>query len=146
LSLPRSFLAIDAVLILYRNIVDGMVVYPKVIEKHVAEELPFMATEEILMAGVQAGGDRQELHERIRVHSQEAGAQVKQHGKPNDLIERLRGDAAFAGIDLDDALDVSRYIGRAPEQVDAFIGDIVTPIRERYANDLDEASGGEVRV
>jgi adenylosuccinate lyase len=146
LSLPQSFLAIDAVLILYRNIVDGMVVYPKVIEKHVAEELPFMATEEILMAGVQAGGDRQELHERIRVHSQEAGAQVKQHGKPNDLIERLRGDAAFAGIDLDDALDVSRYIGRAPEQVDAFIGDIVTPIRERYANDLDEASGGEVRV
>jgi adenylosuccinate lyase len=146
LSLPQSFLAIDAVLILYRNIVDGMVVYPKVIEKHIAEELPFMATEEILMAGVQAGGDRQELHERIRVHSQEAGAQVKQHGKPNDLIERLRGDTAFADIDLDDTLDVSRYIGRAPQQVDAFISDIVTPIRTRYADVLGETDTGDVRV
>ena len=146
LSLPQSFLAIDAVLILYRNIVDGMVVYPKVIEKHIVEELPFMATEEILMAGVQAGGDRQELHERIRVHSQEAGAQVKQHGKPNDLIERLRDDTAFADIDLDETLDVSRYIGRAPQQVDAFISDIVTTIRERYADALDDTDVGDVRV
>ncbi|MCH7990196.1 MAG: adenylosuccinate lyase, partial [Planctomycetes bacterium] len=113
LSLPQAFLAIDAVLILYRNIADGLVVYPKVIEKHLAEELPFMATEEILMAGVQAGGDRQELHERIRVHAQKAARQIKEHGKPNDLIERLQKDPAFANVEFSSTLDAERYIGRA---------------------------------
>lgn len=139
LSLPQSFLAIDAVLILYRNIVDGMVVYPKVIEKHLNEELPFMATEEFLMAGVEAGGDRQDLHERIRVHSQNAGAEVKVHGGKNDLIERLQKDPAFAGCDLASALDARKYIGRAPEQVDAFVAEIVDPVRQRYQADLDQS-------
>ena len=137
LSLPQAFLAIDAVLILYRNIADGLVVYPKVIEKHLAEELPFMATEEILMAGVQAGGDRQELHERIRVHSQEAALQVKEHGKPNDLIERLQKDPAFANVELSSALDAERYIGRAPEQVDAFLSEIIMPLVARYGTILN---------
>ena len=136
LSLPQAFLAIDAVLILYRNIADGLVVYPKVIEKHLAEELPFMATEEILMAGVQAGSDRQELHERIRVHSQEAARQVKEHGKPNDLIERLQKDPAFANVELSGALDAERYIGRAAEQVDAFLSEIIMPLVARYGNVL----------
>ncbi len=133
LVIPQAFLAIDAVLILYRNIVDGLVVYPKVIEKHLGEELPFMATEEILMAGVQTGGDRQELHERIRVHSQAAAQQVKEFGRANDLLERLKTDSAFASVDLGNALDARRFVGRAPEQVDAFIANIVEPIRQRYA-------------
>ena len=133
LVLPQAFLAIDAVLILYRNIVDGMVVYPKVIEKHLDEELPFMATEEILMAGVQSGGDRQELHELIRVHSQAAAQQVKEHGRANDLLDRLKADSAFASVDLSNALDARRFVGRAPEQVDAFIANIVEPIRQRYS-------------
>jgi len=144
LNIPQAFLGIDAVLILYRNIVDGMVVYPKIIERHLSEELPFMATEEILMAGVQQGGDRQDLHERIRVHSQDAARQVKEHGQSNDLIERLRNDEAFAGVDLTGALDATRFIGRAPQQVDAFVRDIVEPIRQRFSNRA--ADTGEVKV
>ncbi|MCA8995734.1 MAG: adenylosuccinate lyase [Planctomycetaceae bacterium] len=140
LSLPQSFLAIDAALILYRNIAEGLVVYPKVIEKRLAEELPFMATEEILMAGVQAGGDRQLLHEKIRVQSIVAGEEVKLHGRPNDLIERLKSDPAFASADLTSALDARRYVGRSPEQVDEFVEEIVNPIRERYRDDLDSPS------
>ncbi len=138
LSLPQSFLTIDAVLLIYRNVCDGLVVYPKVIEKHLSGELPFMATEEILMAGVKAGGDRQELHEVIRVHSHEASRVVKEEGKPNDLIDRLKTNAAFAGIDLESTLDASRYIGRAPEQVDAFVREVVGPIRDRYDTDTAE--------
>lgn len=137
LSLPQAFLAIDAALLIYSNVCDGMVVYPEVIARHLNAELPFMATEEILMAGVRAGGDRQDLHERVRVHSQEASKQVKEHGRANDLIERLRSDDAFAGVDLDATLDASRYIGRAPEQVDAFVRDIVEPIRERFGNNTE---------
>jgi adenylosuccinate lyase len=140
LVLPQAFLAIDAVLILYRNIVDGLVVYPKVIAKYLAEELPFMATEEILMAGVQAGGDRQELHERIRVHSQAAAREVKEHGRANDLLDRLRSDPAFGSIDLGNTLDARQFVGRAPEQVDAFITHDVEPIRQRYAAELNQQS------
>lgn len=136
LGVPQAFLAIDACLILYRNISDGMVVYPKTIEKHLNEELPFMATEEIMMAGVRAGGDRQDLHESIRVHSQAAAAEVKQNALPNDLIGRLQEDAAFDGIDLASTLDAKKYIGRAPEQVDAFLAEQVGPVRERYAEEL----------
>lgn len=136
LGVPQGFLAVDACLILYRNITDGMVVYPKVIEKHLNEELPFMATEEILMAGVRAGGDRQDLHERIRVHSQDAAAEVKQKGMANDLIARLQSDPAFAGVDLAGTLDARKYIGRAPEQVDTFIQECVEPVRERYRDEL----------
>ncbi len=145
LVLPQAFLAIDAVLILYRNIVDGLVVYPKVIEKHLAEELPFMATEEILMAGVQSGGDRQELHERIRVHSQAAAQQVKEFGRANDLLERLKTDTAFAAVDLGNALDARRFVGRAPEQVDTFIANVVEPIRQRYGS-LGNQQSEQLRV
>jgi adenylosuccinate lyase len=136
LSLPQSFLAIDACLLIYANVTDGLVVYPQVIRKHLMEELPFMATEEILMAAVQAGGDRQELHEIIRRHSIAAAAEVKEHGRPNDLIRRLQTEVAFSGVDLSEALDPHRYIGRAPQQVDAFVTAVVNPIRARYGGDL----------
>ena len=140
LVLPQAFLAIDAVLILYRNIVDGMVVYPKVIAKYLDEELPFMATEEILMAGVQAGGDRQHLHEQIRIHSQAAAQQVKEHGRQNDLLDRLRSDSVFAAVDLNQAIDARRFVGRAPEQVDAFLANVIEPIRARFTECLDQQS------
>jgi len=144
LTIPQAFLAIDAVLILYRNITRGLVVYPRVIEKHLQEELPFMATEEILMAGVQAGGDRQELHERIRVHSQEAGKQVKVHGGSNDLLDRLKSDPAFAKVDLSKALDSKRFTGRAAKQVDSFVRKVVGPIRKKYGT--ASKLGGDVQV
>ncbi len=132
LVLPQAFLAVDAVLILYQNIADGLVVYPKVIGRNLDAELPFMATENILMAAVAAGGDRQDLHERIRRHSQAAAAMVKQEGVPNDLLDRLAADPAFAKVNLDAALDPQKFIGRAPEQVDEFLGEIVAPILARY--------------
>ncbi len=144
LMLPQAFLAIDAVLILYQNIASGLVVYPAVIARNLAEELPFMATEAILMAGVAAGGDRQELHERIRRHSQAAAAEVKQHGAKNDLLDRLAKDPAFAAVDLSAATDASQFIGRAPEQVDEFIAEVVGPIRQRYAGAMGKPS--DVRV
>jgi adenylosuccinate lyase len=146
LTIPQSFLATDAILILYGNIVDGLVVYPQMIEKHLSEELPFMATEEILMAAVQAGGDRQELHERIRVHSQAAAREVKEHGRDNDLLDRLRSDPAFAKVDLSAAVDPQRFIGRAPQQVDRFVAEVVGPIRERYREALAQSGEDELRV
>ena len=142
LVLPQAFLAMDAILILYQNVTDGLVVYPKVIAKNLQAELPFMATENILMAAVEAGGDRQELHERIRVHSQEAAAVVKQEGGDNDLIERLARDDAFSSLDLKAALDPVKFVGRAPEQVDEFIQQVVDPIRTKYP----AALGGEAEV
>jgi adenylosuccinate lyase len=145
LTIPQAFLASDAILILCRNVVDGLVVYPRVIAKHLAEELPFMATEEILMAAVQAGGDRQDLHERIRVHSQAAAREVKEHGRANDLLQRLKTDPAFAKVDLSGALDARRFIGRAPEQVDRFLETVIDPIRRRYAADLN-LTADELRV
>src|SRR5262249_22252815 len=114
LVLPQTFLAVDAALNLYLNVVPGLVVYPKVIAAHVAPELPFMATETILMAAVQAGGDRQELHERIRRASVAASARLKGEGGDADLIDALRADPAFAAVDLDAALDPRRFVGRAP--------------------------------
>ena len=145
LTIPQAFLAVDAVLILFQNITDGLVVYPKTIEKHLNEELPFMATEEILMAGVQAGGDRQELHEQIRVHSQDAARQVKEHGQTNDLLERLKNDPSFEKVDLSEALDGRRFVGRAPEQVDSFVANVVQQVRDRYAGVTVDLSG-EVTV
>jgi adenylosuccinate lyase len=132
LALPEMFLAIDGCLRIVTNVARGLVVYPKVVASVVAAELPFMATEDILMAAVKAGGDRQDLHEKIRQHSQAAAANVKQQGGENDLITRLQRDEAFAGIDLADVLDARRYIGRAPEQTTAFVADVVDPIRARY--------------
>ncbi len=133
LVIPQAFLATDAVLILYQNVADGLVVYPEVIARNLREELPFMATENILMAAVTAGGDRQDLHEHIRGHSQAAAAEVKQHGRPNDLLERLADDQAFAGVDLAAAVDASKLTGRSADQVDEFLADVVGPIRKRYA-------------
>ncbi|MGC1276240.1 MAG: adenylosuccinate lyase [Planctomycetaceae bacterium] len=136
LTLPQSFLAIDASLVIYRNVASGLVVYPKVIESNLNAELPFMATEEILMAGVRTGGDRQDLHERIRIHSVAAAKQVKEEGKPNDLMDRLQTDRAFAKVDLTGALDATRFVGRAPQQVEGFLREVVGPVRERYAGAL----------
>lgn len=144
LAMPQAFLAVDALLVLYRNVADGLVVYPQVIAKSLREELPFMATEDILMAAVANGGDRQDLHERIRQHSQAAAAQVKERGAPNDLIERLTSDPAFAQVDLQAIVAPSQLIGRSPEQVDQFLAEVVEPIRARYKDaPVDE---GEVRV
>ncbi|MGD9855292.1 MAG: lyase family protein, partial [Planctomycetaceae bacterium] len=146
LSLPQSFLAVDACLLLYTNIAGGLVVYPQVIDRHLREELPFMATEDILMAAVQAGGDRQELHEVIRRHSQAAAAEVKERGQKNDLLQRLSHDVAFAGVDLSDTLDPARYVGRAPQQVEAFIRDVVNPIRARHSDALESAGDEDLSV
>ncbi len=144
LTLPQAFLAADAVLILCQNAASGLVVYPKVIAADLEAELPFMAAENILMAAVAAGGDRQELHERIRRHGQAAAAAVKQEGRPNDLLERLAADGAFANVDLTAALDPRRFIGRAAEQVDQFVAEVVAPIRARYAD--RPATAAEVHV
>lgn len=145
LTLPQAFLGIDASLILYRNIVGGLVVYPQVIARRLVAELPFMATESLLMAGVAAGGDRQDLHERIRVHSQAAAREVKEHGRENDLLNRLAGDPAFARVDLGNASDPRRFIGRAPQQVDSFVSEVIEPIRKKYPQALT-AETGQVRV
>jgi adenylosuccinate lyase len=140
LVLPQTFLAIDAILILYQNIASSLVVYPQVIAKHLREELPFMATENVLMAAVAAGGDRQDIHEKIRQHSQAAAAVVKDQGGENDLIVRLKRDRAFAGVDIDVATDAAKLTGRSKEQVDEFLAEIVQPIRERYGDVTISAS------
>ena len=136
ITIPEPFLAVDGILQILLNVFDGLVVYPKVIESRVMAELPFMATENILMAAVKAGGDRQALHERIRVHSQAAALEVKKHGRTNDLIDRLGADDAFTGIDFDRVLDPKAYVGRAPQQVDEFLRAVVAPIRKRYSSEL----------
>lgn len=138
LSLPQAFLAIDAILIIWKNVLDGLVVYPKMIEKRIMAELPFMSTEYIIMECVKNGGDRQELHERIRVHSMEAGKMVKIEGKENDLIERILNDKYF---NLDKArlleiLSPKNFIGLAPEQTEEFVNIEVNPILERYSDRL----------
>jgi adenylosuccinate lyase len=136
LSISESFLATDAILRITLNVVQGLVVYPATIAARVRSELPFMATENILMAGVQAGGDRQALHELIRLHSQEAAHRVKSEGLDNDLLDRLKGDEAFKAIDIDALMDPRCFIGRAPEQVQEFLAKDVAPIRSRYADRL----------
>jgi len=138
LTLSEGFLSADAALLTLLNISQGLVVYPKVIERHIAQELPFMSTENIIMAMVKAGGDRQVCHEKIRVLSQEAGAQVKQHGKDNDLVDRVRNDPYFAPIlnQLGDILDARTFTGRASEQVDEFLEEEVQPVLAHYADAL----------
>ena len=134
LSIPEGFLAIDGILDLCLNVVDGLVVYPKVIEKHMMAELPFMATENIMMDAVKAGGDRQELHERIRQHSMAAGRVVKEEGKDNDLLERIAADPAF-GMTMDQlqrSMDPKKYIGRAKEQTERFVNTVVQPILDSH--------------
>ena len=132
LSVPESFLAIDGILDLYLNVVDGLVVYDKVIEKRLMSELPFMATENIMMDAVKAGGDRQELHEKIRELSMEAGKNVKKKGLDNNLLELIANDPAFnmSLEDLQKTMDPSKYVGRSPEQVDEFLTEVINPILE----------------
>ena len=134
LSIPEGFLAIDGILDLCLNVVDGLVVYPKVIEKHMMAELPFMATENIMMDAVKAGGDRQELHERIRELSMEAGKTVKVEGKDNNLLELIAADSAFnlSLEDLQRSMDPKKYIGRAKEQTERFVNTVVQPILDSH--------------
>ena len=130
LSIPEGFLAIDGILDLCLNVVDGLVVYPEVIRKHMMAELPFMATENIMMDAVKAGGDRQELHERIRTLSMQAGKAVKEEGKENNLLELIAADDAF-GLTLDElkeSMDPSKYVGRSTRQVEVFLRDVINPI------------------
>ena len=142
----QAFLTVDAILNIYMNVAENLVVYDKVIEKHLAQELPFMATENILMECVKAGGDRQELHEKIRVLSMEAGKNVKQEGKENNLIELIRADHAFAPVHakLDDILDAKKFVGRAPKQTIEFIDSEIQPILTRHKDLL--GAKGDVRV
>jgi adenylosuccinate lyase len=138
LSVPEAFLATDGCVLIVGNVASGLVVYPKKIQEYVNAELPFMATEEILMAGVRAGGDRQALHEVIRRHSQAAAKQVKELGQSNDLMERLAGEPTFSGIDLGNVLDPVQYVGRAPQQTEQFVSEVIGPIRERYRAYLNQ--------
>ena len=138
LSVPEGFLAVDGILDLYLNVVDGLVVYPKVIEKHLMAELPFMATENIMMDAVKAGGDRQELHERIRELSMEAGRNVKEKGLDNNLLELIAADPAF-NLSLDElkkTMDPSRYVGRSPKQVEEFLEEVIKPLLEENEGEL----------
>ena len=144
LSVPEAFLAADAVLELCINVADGLVVYPKMIEKHLREELPFMATENIMMEAVKRGGDRQELHEKIRVHSMAAGKVVKAEGGQNDLLERIANDPAF-GVTLDELhglMNPADFVGRAPQQTEEFVNNEIKPVLEKYKDLL----GVEVEI
>lgn len=137
IALPEAYLATDAVLLLVHNVAAGLVVRPQVIRKHLLEELPFMATEPILMMGVRRGGDRQELHERIRQHSIAAANRIKDEGGENDLVDRIANDPAFGLTreEIEEVLDPARHVGRAPEQVDAFLEEEVYPTLARYDTD-----------
>ena len=134
ISVAEAFLATDAILEIYINVTDGLVVYPKMVEKHLMAELPFMATENIMMEAVKRGGDRQELHEKIRVHSMAAGKIVKQDGGENDLLERIANDPAF-GVTLEQLKAIMKpelYVGRAPQQTEEFVENFIKPITEKY--------------
>ena len=143
LVLAEGFLSVDVILSLLLNIVDGIQVWPNVIARRVAAELPFMATENILMAAVKAGGDRQLLHEAIRVHSMDAARRIKEEGGDNDLLDRIKADPAFAAIRdrIDQLVDPRSFVGRAPEQVEEFVDQRVRPLLARHAAEL--SAGGE---
>ena len=139
LSVPEAFLAVDAILNIYANVADGLVVHEKVIQKHVLEELPFMASENIMMDAVKKGGNRQDLHERIRVLSQQAGANVKDLGLSNNLIDLIAADLAFSMLSREELtahLEPARYVGRCPEQVEEFLTEEVEPVLARYPQAL----------
>jgi adenylosuccinate lyase len=146
LIIPQAFLGVDAILNLYLSIVPGLVVHPAVIASHVAAELPFMATENLLMAAVQAGGDRQDLHERIRVHALTAAERLKDGAADNDLIDRIRTDPAFPLVDFDRVMDPRHFVGRAAHQVDEFIKRDIEPIRRRYPDRHAADEDSQVRV
>lgn len=149
ISVPEAFLAVDAILNIYLNVASGLVVHPKVIEKHVMEELPFMVSENIMMDAVKRGGDRQALHERIRIHAIEAGRNVKELGLGNDLIDRIAADAAF-GLSCEELtahMEPSRYIGRCPQQVEEFLADCVAPVLAQYQDRLGaQAQAQDLKV
>ncbi|MDE6105303.1 MAG: adenylosuccinate lyase, partial [Clostridia bacterium] len=144
--IAQAFLALDGILNIYMNVSENLVVYDKVIAKHIAAELPFMATENIMMECVKAGGNRQELHERIRVLSMEAGKNVKENGKENNLIDLIKADKTFAPVHakLDDILDASKFIGRAPAQTEEFIKSEVDPILKANSGLLGQK--GDVKI
>ena len=144
LTIPQAFLGADAILRLVLNVVGGLEVRPAVIERNVARSLPFLATEDLLLAAVAKGRDRQDVHELIRVHAQEAATQLKSGKADNTLIGLLRADPAFAGIDFGMTLDPKRFVGRAPEQVIEFIRGVVRPIRDRYIENLEQTASIEV--
>jgi adenylosuccinate lyase len=146
ISLPQAFLAADAILTLWANVARGLNVHETVVANNLMRELPFLATERILMLGVKAGGDRQALHERIRVHALAAKTALRQGATENDLLDRLRGDPAFEAVagDLDGLLDPAEYVGRAPSQVNEFLADHVRPRLEGYSDRLGAES--EVHV
>ncbi|OGV35307.1 MAG: adenylosuccinate lyase [Lentisphaerae bacterium GWF2_45_14] len=146
--LPEAFLAADIILSLLSNIINGIQLWPKVIEKHVNAELPFMATENIMMAAVQSGGDRQEIHEAIRKHSMDAGRRVKESGLENDLLDRLKADPAFASVKdkIDEIVNPEAFIGRAPEQVDDFIASTVGTLIARLEKEFGSFSAEEIKV
>jgi adenylosuccinate lyase len=146
LIVPQAFLAVDAILNLYLNIVPGLVVHPAVITRHVVEQLPFMATENLLMAAVQAGGDRQDLHERIRLHAMAATERLKEGAAANDLLDRIRSDPAFPPLDFEALIDPRHYVGRSQQQVEEFLAREVEPIRQRYPNRGQEDLDAVVRV
>lgn len=148
LSIAQAFLTADAIAQLCMNVTSGLVVYPRVIEKNLQEELPFMATEGILMAAVSKGGDRQELHEAIRTHSMEAGMRVKSEGLSNDLLDRIRNDARFEKVKdrLDDLCDARLFVGRAPQQVAEFLDEVVDPALQARSRLLDGIGSGDVRI
>lgn len=146
--LPEAFLSADVILSTLSNIADGLHVWPAVIAAHIDAELPFMATEVILMDGVKAGGDRQELHEAIRTHSMAAGRRVKEEGARNDLLDRLAADPAFASVkeELPRLLDPLRFVGRCPEQVDEFLAEEVEPVLTLHRAVLDRVQVDQVNV
>ncbi|HEV2147042.1 MAG TPA: adenylosuccinate lyase [Longimicrobiaceae bacterium] len=139
IAVPEAYLATDAVLLIVHNVASGMVVYPEMIRRRLMEELPFMATENLMMRAARRGGDRQELHERVRVHSIAAGQEVKQHGRPNDLMDRIAADPAFGvtRAELEEDLRPELYVGRAPEQVDDFLREWVRPALERHSAEVE---------
>ena len=147
ICVPESFLAVDAILIIYANITSGIVVYENVIKRNLMQELPFMGTEEILMNAVLKGGDRQELHEKIRVYSMEAAREVKEFGRPNDLVDRIANDESF-GLNKEEILNIlnpDNLCGRAKNQVTDYIDEYVNPVLEKY-KDLINQEGLEVNV
>ncbi|MEM7622259.1 MAG: lyase family protein, partial [Planctomycetota bacterium] len=150
LSLPEAFLALDGALDLMHNVASGLIVHEAMVKKNLMAELPFLATENILMEAVKAGGDRQDLHERIRVHAQEAGHKVKHLGEENDLIARLKADPAFEAVHHllteDHLLDPMKYVGRSVEQTERFIKDVIEPLRERQEEDPSTITSTEPRV
>lgn len=146
LIIPQAFLGVDAILSLYLSVAPGLVVHPAVIARRVHEELPFMATENLLMAAVSVGGDRQDLHARIREHSLAAALRLKEGAAANDLLDRIRGDAGFPALDYADILNPARYTGRSAVQVEQFLEREVEPVRKRYADRLGVDDESAVRV